>query len=140
MKNRNVYYMNFVLTPIDDQSDNTNVHDAKQSILNETNDEYNDMVISNKEPIVSSVNKKRLNKTVECPKCGKSMNRKTQLYSHDCEKIKQHTTKPTTIIEVNAPVTDEDVELYLQKQEVLTRDNMISQRADKFNNMIRNAF
>ena len=132
--------MNFVLTQIDDQSDNTIVHDAKQFTPNETNDEYNDMVISNKEPIVSSVNKKRLNKTVECQKCNKSMNRKTLLYSHDCEKIKQHTTKPTTIIEVNAPVTDEDVELYLQKQEVLSRDNMITQRAERFNTMIRNIF
>ena len=108
--------MNFVLTPIDDQSDNTNVHDIKQSSPNETNDEYNDMAISNKEPIVSSVDKKRLNKTVECQKCGKSMNRKALLYSHDCDKTKQPITKPTTITEVNASVTDEQVELYLQKQ------------------------
>ena len=132
--------MNFVLIPIDDQSDNTNVHDIKQSSPNETNDEYNDMVISNKEPIVSSVNKKRLDKTVECQKCNKSMNRKTLLYSHDCDKTKQPITKPTTITEVNASVTDEQVEIYLQKQEVLSRDNFISQRADKFNNMIRNIF
>ena len=132
--------MNSTLQQIYDESDNTITRDIKQSTPNETNDEYNDMVISNKEPIVSSVNKKRLNKTVECPKCGKSMNRKTLLYSHDCEKIKQPITKPTTITEVNASVTDEQVELYLQKQEVLTRDNFISQRTDKFNNMIRNAF
>ena len=132
--------MNFVLTPIDDQSDNTIVHDAKQSSPNETNDEYNDMVISNKEPIVSSVNKKRLNKTTNCPKCGKSMNRKTLLYSHDCDKTKQPITKPTTIIEVNAPITDEDVELYLQKQQSLDRNNLRSQRTERFNNMIKNIF
>ena len=132
--------MNFTLQSIDDQSDNTNVHDIKQSTPNEINDEYNDMVISNKEPITSSVDKKRLNKTTNCPKCNKSMNRKTLLYSHDCDKTKQPITKPTTIIEVNAPVTDEDVELYLQKQETLVQDNLISQRTNKFNNMIRNIF
>ena len=98
------------------------------------------MVTSNKEPITSSIYKKRLNKTVECQKCGKSMTRKTLVYSHDCQKIKQYTTKPTTITDVNASVTDEQVEIYLQKQEVLSRDNFISQRADKFNNMIRNIF
>ena len=51
------------------------------------------MITTNKEPITASVDKKRLHETSMCPKCGKSMNRKTLLYSHDCEKIKQPTIK-----------------------------------------------
>ena len=63
--------MNFVLTPIYDQSDNTIVSDTKQSSPNETTDDCNDMVITNKPAVISSVDTKRMNKTVECPKCGK---------------------------------------------------------------------
>ena len=134
--------MNFVLQSIYDESDNTIAPDTKQSTPNENEhtDDYNDMITSNKEPIVSSVNKKRMNKTTNCLKCGKSMTNKTLTYSHDCEKIKQRVTKTSSITEVNTPVTDEDVEIYLQKQQALDRHNLISQRTDRFNNMIKNIF
>ena len=132
--------MNFTLQSIYDESDNTIAPDTKQSTPNETNDNYNDMVLSNKEPSVSSVDAKRLNKTTNCPKCGKSMTKKTLTYSHDCEKIKQQTIKTSSITEVNTPVTDEDIEIYLQKQQALDRHNLISQRTDRFNNMIKNIF
>ena len=129
--------MNFILQPIYDESDHTIPPNIKQSTPNETNDNYDDMVLSNKEPIVSSVDKKRLNKTVECPKCNKSMNRKTLIYSHDCEQIKQQTIKnePKSI-----EITEQDVHDYLQKQETMDRDNLILQRTDRFNNMIKNLF
>ena len=132
--------MNFVLTPIDDQYNNTIVPDTKESTPNETNDEYNDMVTANKEPITSSVDKKRMNKTTNCPRCGKSMTRKTLKYTRDCEKIKQSNIKTTTITEVNTPVTDEQVELYLHKQQTISRDNLISQRKERFDKMIKNIF
>ena len=134
-----IIYMNFVLQPIYDESDNTITRDIKQSTPNENEhtDDYNDMVVSNKEPIVSSIDKKRLNKTVECPKCGKSMNRKTLIYSHDCQKIKQQTiTNEPKPIEI----TEQDVHDYLNKQQTLDRDNLILQRTDRFNNMIKNIF
>ena len=132
-----VLYMNFVLQPIYDESDNTITRDIKQSTPNETNDNYNDMVVSNKEPIVSSIDKKRLNETVECPKCGKSMNRKTLIYSHDCQKIKQQIVKsePKSI-----EITEQDVHDYLNKQQAIDRDNLILLRTDRFNNMIKNIF
>ena len=132
--------MNFTLQSIYDESDNTIAPDTKQSTPNEINDNYDDMVTSNKEPSVSSVDKKRMNKSTNCPKCGKSMTKKTLTYSHDCEKIKQHTIKTSSITEVNTPVTDEDVELYLNKQETLVRDNLILQRKERFDNMIKNIF
>ena len=132
--------MNFVLQSIYDESDNTIAPDTKQSTPNEINDNYDDMVTSNKEPSVSSVDKKRMNKTTNCPKCGKSMTKKTLTYSHDCDKTKQHIIKPTSITRSNTLVTDEDVEIYLQKQETLVKENLISQRTDRFNNMIKNIF
>ena len=129
--------MNFTLQQICDESDNTITHNIKQSTPNESNDDYNDMATLNKEPIVSSVDKKRLNKTVVCSKCNKSMNRKTLIYRHDCQQIKQHTIK-------NEPkpieITEQDVHDYLNKQQALDRDNLILQRTDKFNNMIKNIF
>ena len=131
--------MNFVLQPIYDESDNTITRDIKQSTPNENEhtDDYNDMITSNKEPIVSSVDKKRLNKTVECPKCNKSMTKKTLIYSHDCDKTKQHIvkSKPKPV-----EITEQDVHDYLQKQETMDRNNLILQRTDRFNNMIKNIF
>ena len=134
--------MNFVLSPVYDQSNNSIAHDTKEAIPNENehNDDYNEMITINKTDVVSSVDKKRMNKTVQCPKCGKNMNRKTLTYTHDCQKIKQPTTKPTSITEVNTPITDEQVETYLLKQEVISRDTLISQRKERFNNMMKRAF
>ena len=129
--------MNFVLQPIYDESDNTITSDIKQSTPNESVDNYNDMVTLNKEPIVSSVDAKRLNKTTNCLKCGKSMTKKTLIYSHDCDKTKQRIIKsePKPI-----EITEQDVHDYLNKQQTIDRDNLISERTDKFNNMIKNIF
>ena len=132
-KYRKVYYMNFTLVE-------TNMISDIQEKNEETNDDYNEMVTTNKQPITTSVDKKRLNKTVICPKCNKSMNNKTFTYSHDCQKIKQPTMKPTSITEVNTPITDEQVETYLQKQEVISRDTLILQRKERFDKMMSRAF
>ena len=134
--------MNFVLSPVYDQSNNSIVPDTKESSPNENehNDDYNEMITINKTDVVSSVDTKRMNKTMVCPKCGKSMNRKTLRYTHDCQKIKQQTTKPTSITEVNTPITDEQVETYLQKQETLVRENLILQRKERFDKMMSRAF
>ena len=103
----------------------------------ETNDDYNEMVTTNKQPITTSVDKKRLNKVVICPKCNKSMNNKTFTYSHDCQKIKQ----PISSIKVaEKQITDEDVHDYLLKQETLIKDTVLQQKRERFNNMISRAF
>ena len=137
--NRNVYYMNFTLKSIYDQSDNSIVHDTKESSPHENdhNDDYNEMITVNKINVVSSVDTKRMNKTMVCPKCGKSMNRKTLLYSHDCEKIKQPIIKsePRPI-----EITEQDVHDYLLKQEVVSRDTLMLQRKERFDKMMSRAF
>jgi len=122
--------MNFTLVE-------TNMISDIQEKNDETNDDYNEMVTINKQPITTSVDKKRLNKTVICPKCNKSMNNKTFTYSHDCQKIKQ----PISSIKVaEKQITDEDVHDYLLKQETLIRDTALQQKQERFNNMISRAF
>ena len=122
--------MNFTLVE-------TNMISDIQEKNDETNDDYNEMVTINKQPITTSVDKKRLNKVVSCPKCGKNMNRKTLTYSHDCQKIKQ----PISSIKVaEKQITDEDVHDYLLKQETLIRDTALQQKQERFNNMISRAF
>ena len=131
--------MNFVLSPVYDQSNNSIVPDTKESSPNENehNDDYNEMVTTNKTDAVSSVDKKRMNKTVQCPKCGKNMNRKTLTYSHDCQKSKQPIS---SIKAAEKQITDEDVHDYLLKQETLIKDTVLQQKRERFNNMISRAF
>ena len=131
--------MNFVLSPVYDQSNNSIVPDTKESSPNENehNDDYNEMITINKTDVVSSVDKKRLNKVVSCPKCGKNMNRKTLTYSHDCQKIKQPIP---SIKAIEKQITDEDVHDYLLKQETLIKDTALQQKRERFNNMISRAF
>ena len=40
-------------------------------------------------PPLTSVDKKRLNKTMTCPLCNKQVNSKTMKYTHDCQKTKK---------------------------------------------------
>ena len=122
--------MNFTLVE-------TNMISDIQEKNDETNDDYNEMVTTNKQPITTSVDKKRLNKVVICPKCNKSMNNKTFTYSHDCQKIKQ----PISSIKIaEKQITDEDVHDYLLKQETLIKDTALQQKRERFNNMISRAF
>ena len=115
----------------------TNMISDIQEKNEETNDDYNEMVTTNKQPITTSVDKKRLNKTVICTKCNKQMNRKTLTYSHDCQKIKQPIP---SIKATEKQITDEDVHDYLLKQETVIRDNVLQQKQERFNNMISRAF
>ena len=112
--------MNFTLVE-------TNMISDIQVKNDETNDDYNEMVTTNKQPITTSVDKKRLNKVVSCPKCNKQMNRKTLTYSHDCQKIKQHIS---SIEATEKQITDEDVHDYLLKQETVIRDNVLQQKQE----------
>ena len=113
------------------------ISDIQDKNENDHNDDYNEMITINKIDVVSSVDTKRMNKTMVCPKCGKSMNRKTLLYSHDCQKIKQPTIKSEPI---PIEITEQDVHEYLLKQETISRDNLIAQRKERFNNMMKRAF
>ena len=90
------------------------------------------MVQANKPPPppLSSVDKKRLNKTVTCPLCNKQVNSKTMKYTHDCQKIKKEKQAPT--------ITDEDIKVYLQNQRLEHQEQQNTIRQNKFNNLIKN--
>ena len=83
-------------------------------------------------PTISSVDKKRLNKTVTCPLCNKSMNEKTLKYFHDCQKIRTKKEKQVPTI------TDEDIKVYLQNQRLEHQEQQNTIRQNKFNNLIKN--
>ena len=80
-------------------------------------------------PTISSVDKKRLNKTVTCPLCNKSMNEKTLKYSHNCQTKK----------EKQAPIiTDDQIQIYLQNKHLEQQEHQNAIRQNKFNNLIKN--
>ena len=80
-------------------------------------------------PTISSVDKKRLNKTVTCPLCNKSMNEKTLKYSHNCQTKK----------EKQAPIiTDDQIQIYLQNKHLEQQEHQNAIRQDKFNKLIKN--
>ena len=81
-------------------------------------------------PPLSSVDKKRLNKTVTCPLCNKQVNSKTMKYTHDCQKTKKEKQAPT--------ITDEDIKVYLQRQQQEHQDQQNTIRQERFNKLIKN--
>ena len=103
------------------------------------------------EPQISSVQRKRENKLYKCNHCGKSMNRKTLLYSHNCMN-KQ--TKPEKQIDVPAPVvreivrevhkepeiTDQHIEDYINRKKQAQLDRAKQDRQARFNKLMANAF
>ena len=114
-------------------------------------------------PELSSVDTKRQNKTYTCSNCGKSMNRKTLLYSHKCKIPKRPEPTPSppnnqpqpvkpkhepaprvvqTIKEVYIPqeITDEHVEKYLNKKQEESKARAIKERSERFSRLMMNAF
>jgi len=112
---------------------------------------------------LSSVDTKRQNKTYTCSNCGKSMNKKTLLYSHKCKIPKRpepiptppntqpQTVKPKqepapriiqTVKEVYVPqeITDEHVEKYLNKKQEESKARAIKERSERFSRLMMNAF
>ena len=84
-------------------------------------------------PTISSVDKKRLNKTVTCPICDKVMNKKTLKYSHNCQRTKEESKE-----QAQPQITDEDIQIYLQRQHQEQQEYQQSIKQDKFNKLIRN--
>ena len=103
------------------------------------------------QPQISSVQKKRDNKLYKCSHCGKSMNRKTLLYSHNCMNKE---TKPEKQIDVPAPVvreivrevikepeiTDTHIQEYINRKNTEQQDRAKQDRQNRFNKLIQNAF
>ena len=112
----------------------TNEYDECFSSDEET---YDDIQQGKREPVVRSVDKKRMNKTVQCPICKKFMNKKTLTYSHNCQKS---TTPKETSQKETPQITEERIYDYLVKQEheMIAQKRKIKQ--DRFNTLLTRAF
>ena len=102
----------------------------------------------------SSVEKKRANKTAQCPHCNKVMSKKTLRYSHHCQRIKEPVDdtpsaepappanpQPQIVKEiVKEEITDDHIKDYLIRQETQRRTMLAQQRVQRFNNLMSRAF
>ena len=102
----------------------------------------------------SSVEKKRANKTAQCPYCNTVMSKKTLRYSHHCQRIKEPVDdtpsaepappanpQPQIVKEiVKEEITDDHIKDYLIRQDTQRRTMLAQQRVQRFNNLMSRAF
>ena len=100
--------------------------------LEPTYDEIKQMQTQVNQP-PNSVDKKRANKTETCPLCNKQLNKKTLKYSHNCQRTKEEPKE-----QAQPQITDEQIQIYLQRQQQEHQDQQNTIRQDKFNKLIRN--
>ena len=122
--------MNFKLIPTAEKEDT----EEEASTEGET---YEDIQQGKTQPIRSSVDKKRDNKTIECPNCKRRMNKKTYKYSHKCP-----TSKTETIVEAKEEPQQEPPPPQPSIQEIIMkqREEKMQQRQDKIDRLFTNAF
>ena len=150
--------------------DNDTNDDGVKEDGDDVDEKYNDMKDSNskQEPVISSIEKKRSNKTEQCSKCLKFCNRKTLLYSHKCKTDTKaqtqtqqpaqqtqptqqpaHQTPPPPVqpeqpppapAQQQVPITEQDIHEYLQKQQKQRMEKLKEIRQARFNNLISRAF
>ena len=128
------------------QPDETNDDDHDE--LTSEDDDYNKMCKSKKGPVVSSLENKRTNKTVECPNCHRKMNSKTYKYSHKCPHTAKVKEDAQTEIELTKPPdqqktinpTKQDIQTMIREQELLKRQYLIQQKQEKINKLLSHAF
>ena len=114
------------------------------------NETYDDIQQGKTQPVVSKLDQKRANKTVECPKCHRVMNKKTYRYSHKCPN--QSPQQPTTKVIENTkpspkhPLNDSDsenepdmIELMF-KQEQMRKHKLLEQKQNRISKLVANAF
>ena len=101
---------------------------------------------------LSTVDKKRANKTATCPHCNKTMSKKTLRYSHYCQRIKEDSDpvpeatppanpKPEVIKEVvREEPTDDHIKDYIRRKETERREIIAQQRVQRFNSLMSRAF
>ena len=114
------------------------------------NETYDDIQKGKTQPVVSKLDQKRANKTVECPKCHRTMNKKTYRYSHKCpnQDPPQTTTKviENTKPSASNPLDESDSEnepdpvLDMFKQEIIRKQQMFEQKQNNIKRLISHAF
>ena len=104
-----------------------------ESIVEPSYDEIIIQLNTPPSPQLTSVDKKRLNKIVSCTICNKSMNEKTLKNFHDCQKTRTKKEK-----QAQPQITDEQIQIYLQRQRLEQQEQQNTIRQDKFNKLIKN--
>ena len=129
----------------------TNTAEVDQEEPQQTEEEtYEDIQKGKTKPTISILEKKRQNKTVECPNCQRRMTTKTYKYSHKCPKQPQpeqttekqeeprtiQSTEPTMI---NPKPEMSMFEMLMQEREQ-HRQTLIQQKQERFDRLMSNAF
>ena len=129
----------------------TNTTEVEKDEEQQTEEEtYEDIQKGKTKPTISILEKKRQNKTVECPNCQRRMTTKTYKYSHKCpkqpqpEKTIEKQEEPRTIqgtqpTMINPKPEMSMVEILMQEREQHMR-HLIQQKQDKFDRLMSNAF
>ena len=111
-----------------DQPRNNKVKDDRSEGDSET---YQAIQTIEQQPILTGIDKKRSNKTAECPECHKMMSKKTLEYSHICS-----TPKP----EPKGIPTEESLYEYIIKQDRVRKEEQQQRKRDQFDRMMNGAF
>ena len=154
----------FKLVNIDNDINDSNIQEHDDG-----DEKYNDMKQSKQEPVMSSIDQKRQNKTEQCPKCKRYVNKKTLLYAHKCKAQTPPTQQPATPppaqqtpptqqptqqaappvqpeqpppapAQQHVPITEQHIHEYLQNQQKQRMQQLREQRQARFNNLISRAF
>ena len=94
---------------------------------------YDDIKIQLNQPPPNSVDKKRANKTETCPLCNKQLNKKTLKYSHNCQRTKEEPKE-----QAQPHITDDQIQIYLQRQRLEQQEQQNTIRQERFNKLIKN--
>ena len=114
------------------------------------NESYENIQKGKTQPVVSKLDQKRANKTVECPKCNRTMNRKTYRYSHKCPnqdppnstvKVIEN-TKPSASNPLDESDSENEVDpmLVIRTQELIRKQQMLEHKQNNIKRLIRRAF
>ena len=102
----------------------------------QTEESYDEIMVKINQPPpppLTSVDKKRMNKTETCPLCNKQLNKKTLKYSHNCQR-----TKEEPKVQSQPHITDDHIKQYIMQQQQEQQEQQNTIRQNKFSNMIRN--
>ena len=92
---------------------------------------YQAMHSTEKQPLQTTLDKKRAKKTAECPQCNKMMSKKTLEYSHKCSPPKP---------EPKGIPTEESLYEYIVKQDSNRREEYRQRKQAQFDKMMHGAF
>jgi len=121
--------MDFTLRSIDQPRNNKVKDDRSEGDSDE--ETYQAIQTVEQQPILTGIDKKRSNKTAECPECHKMMSKKTLEYSHKCSPPKP---------EPKGIPTEESLYEYIVQQDRTNREQQRQRKQEQFDRMMNGAF